>query len=83
MDSNPRFGPQNLTAVLRDLKIIVGVIFFRHPSGVMTQTRGVDSGVLLSFICMMLQIRADLVTGVGTQRPCGLYSRLSLLSYRM
>ena len=46
--SNPRFGLQNLTAVLRVLEIIVGFIFFRLPVGVMTRAEAVEGGVLFT-----------------------------------
>ena len=37
-----------MTSVLRVLEIIVGVIFFHHPAGVMTQARGVEGVILLA-----------------------------------
>ena len=46
--SNPRFGLQNLTAVLRVLEIIVGSIFFCLPVGVMTWAGAVEGGVLFT-----------------------------------
>ena len=42
MVSNTRFRLQNMKAVLRVLKIMVGVIFFHIPVGVTTWARGVE-----------------------------------------
>ena len=42
------FGPQNMTAVLMVLEIIVGVIIFHRPVVVMKQARGVKGVVLLA-----------------------------------
>ena len=39
---NTRFGPQDITEVLRVLEIMVGVIFFHIPVGVTTWARGVE-----------------------------------------
>ena len=58
--SNPRFGPQNITTVLRVLNIIVGVIFLHHPSGVMTRSMGVAGAALLALIYRTRQSRAVL-----------------------
>ena len=43
-DLHPRFSPQNPTVVLRVFEIMVGVMFFHLPSGVMTQDIGVEGG---------------------------------------
>ena len=56
--SNTSFGPHNMTAVLGVLKILVGVMFFHLPIGIMMQTRGVEGGGLLDFIWRTRQIRA-------------------------
>ena len=42
--SNPRFGTQKPTAVLRVFKIMVGFIFSHLPGGVMKQDSGVEEG---------------------------------------
>ena len=42
--SNIKFGQKNLMAVLRVLGIIVGVMFFRCPIGIVTWDRGVKVG---------------------------------------
>ena len=47
--SKPRFGPQKLTLVLRFLEIIVAVVLFHCPIGVMTQDGGVEVGA--EFLC--------------------------------
>ena len=46
--SKPRFGPQKLTSVLRFLEIIVAVVLFHCPIGVMTQDGGGGSGCRVS-----------------------------------
>ena len=49
LGSNTRFGPQNTTAILRVLEIIVDVIFSHCTVGVMMRDRGVKGVTLLSF----------------------------------
>ena len=46
LDYNPRFFLQKSTAVLRVFEIMVGVIFFHLPAGVMTRASGVEGGAL-------------------------------------
>ena len=46
LDLNPRFGPQKPTSVLRVFKIMVGVMFFQLPSGVVRRTSGVEGGAV-------------------------------------
>ena len=46
--SNTRFGPHNMTAVLRLLEIIVGVIFSHSPDGVMKRDRSMEGVELLA-----------------------------------
>ena len=41
LDSNTSFGPHNLMVVLRVLEIILGVMFFHLPIGVMAWDREV------------------------------------------
>ena len=41
LTSKPRFGLQNLMDVLRIFEIVVGVMFFHRPVGVMTRDEGV------------------------------------------
>ena len=59
LDSNPSSGLQNLTAVLRVLEIIVGVMFSHRPVGVITGDRGVEEGALLALRWRALQCMAD------------------------
>ena len=56
--SNTRFEQQNMTAILRVLEIIVGLIFFYHPVDVMTQDSGVVGVLLIALRCSTRQSRA-------------------------
>ena len=60
LDSNPRFGPHNITSVLRVLGIMVGVIFFHLTVGVMTRDREAEGAISLALRLMMSQIREAL-----------------------
>ena len=44
LDSNTRFGLQKPTSVLRVLYIMVGVMFFHIPTGVITWANGMEGG---------------------------------------
>ena len=67
MDSNPRFVPQNTMVVSRVLDIMVGVMLFHIPAGVMTQARGVEEDDLLDLRWRAYQSRAALEQSSGSQ----------------
>ena len=48
-----------MTAVLRVLDIIFGVIFLYLPVGIVSRARGVEGGALLALRWKMRQIRVD------------------------
>ena len=50
--SNPRFGPQKPTAVLRVFNNMVGVMFSHLPVEVMTQASGVERGATWALRCI-------------------------------
>ena len=57
--SNTKFGPHNMVAFLRFFEIIVGIIYFHLPNGVITQARGVEGGVLFALIWRTRQSKVD------------------------
>ena len=71
--SNPIFGMQNMKAVLRFLKIIVGGIFFCRPVGIMTRARGWKGSHFYPSGRVSAKVVRLLNTVVGPQRPFGLY----------
>ena len=60
MASNDRFGMQIMTAVLRVLEIMFGVVFFHIPIGVMDRDRGMEGASLLAIRWRTRRSRADL-----------------------
>ena len=66
--SNPRIGPQNMKGVLRVLEIMVGVIFFHIPDGVMTQARGVEGAFSLDLRWRTRQSREALGHSSGSPK---------------
>ena len=57
--TKPSFELHKMTLVFRVLEIIVGIILFHRPVGVMTRAGGVEGVSLLDLRCRTRQSRAD------------------------